>query len=584
MPPGMLPGMVKHLLRRPRGVALLLAATLVATVVAATTRPTPARAAASTLAADVIGRNATSGDLVLYKGDGLGGFVGSARIGTGWSNLDTVFSPGDFTGNHTSDIVGRARSTNDLLLYEGNGLGGFSGSPRVIGTSWGNFDLVFSGGNFDGRGGPDILARHATNHDLYLYSGNGFGGFYGPPTVIGTGWGNFDTIFSPGDFTGDGRADLFARHTSTRDLYLYRGNGSGGFTGSPTIFNNWGNFDAIFSPGDFNGDGKSDVPARSTANQDLYLYKGNGSGAFSGSALAGSNWAAFDLLFSPGNFNVEIPARTDGLNKPVYFIHGYKDTDDGWDVASYWADYIDDFRFDGNPALLTGPVLLFCYYANDRNCGVVWFGDRSDSIKTVGQQLAWDIYNRYSRFGIAVDAVGHSMGGLVVAAAITGVQKHEAGFPPFLFIEDVAAISSPMGGLRPALGVLCYFAPPSIQQCKDMVQGSDFMNWLSRNPQSTSGTDWTLIGSHDDVVVPASQAVPDNLTVVGHRVIYAEDEISGNAHMTILDAVSGGYDFRFCDYFNASCAGSGESTFAVATNSLDPSKMARYAIMFASAY
>ncbi|MFG1842567.1 FG-GAP-like repeat-containing protein, partial [Micromonospora sp. NPDC049175] len=99
----------------------------------------------------------------------------------------------------------------------------------------------------------------------------------------------------------DGDADLLARNSSTKDLHLYRGNGSGGFqSGTGTaISNNWANFDLIFSVGDFDRDGDGDVLARSSSTKDLHLYRGNGSGGFqSGTGTAVSNnWGNFDRLF-----------------------------------------------------------------------------------------------------------------------------------------------------------------------------------------------------------------------------------------------------------------------------------------------
>jgi len=89
-------------------------------------------------------------------------------------------------------------------------------------------------------------------------------------------------IFSPLDFTGDARSDVM-RVTPTGDLYLYRGNGRGGFAGSGAkIGTGWGMFVTGFSPGDFTGDGRSDVLAV-RSNGGLYLYRGNGRGGFAGS-------------------------------------------------------------------------------------------------------------------------------------------------------------------------------------------------------------------------------------------------------------------------------------------------------------
>ncbi|MDA0635573.1 VCBS repeat-containing protein [Nonomuraea sp. MCN248] len=49
------------------------------------------------------------------------------------------------------------------------------------------------------------------------------------------------------DFSGDGKADLIARNATTKDLQLYRGNGTGGFQANTgeTIGNNWHAFDTI---------------------------------------------------------------------------------------------------------------------------------------------------------------------------------------------------------------------------------------------------------------------------------------------------------------------------------------------------
>ncbi|MET8985524.1 VCBS repeat domain-containing M23 family metallopeptidase [Nonomuraea wenchangensis] len=255
--------------------------------------------------ADVIARNATTKDLHLYLGNGSGGFKSGTgdAIGNNWGAFDVIFSPGDFNGDGKADVIARNSTTKDLHLYLGNGSGGFkSGTGDAIGNNWGAFDTIFSPGDFNGDGKADVIARNSTTKDLHLYLGNGSGGFKsGTGDAIGNNWGAFDTIFSPGDFNGDGKADVIVRNSTTKDLHLYLGNGSGGFksgTGD-AIGNNWGAFDTIFSPGDFSGDGKADVIVRNSTTKDLHLYLGNGSGGFksgTGDAI-GNNWGAFDTIF-----------------------------------------------------------------------------------------------------------------------------------------------------------------------------------------------------------------------------------------------------------------------------------------------
>ncbi|HEX6682139.1 MAG TPA: VCBS repeat-containing protein [Candidatus Limnocylindrales bacterium] len=245
--------------------------------------------------ADVIARNAASKDLVLYRGNGASGFSTSTVIGNNWAAFDMVFSTGDFSGDGNADVVARHATTKDLHLYRGNGVNGFTGSV-MIGNNWGAFDRIFSAGDFDRDGDVDLIARHATTKDLHLYRGNGTNGFSGS-TMIGNNWAAFDILFSPGDFSGDGNPDVIARHAATKDLHLYRGNGANGFSGSTMIGNNWSAFDMIFSVGDFSGDGRADVIGRNTANKDLFLYRGNGLNGFTGSGMIGNNWSAFDMIF-----------------------------------------------------------------------------------------------------------------------------------------------------------------------------------------------------------------------------------------------------------------------------------------------
>ncbi|OPZ03696.1 MAG: FG-GAP repeat protein [candidate division BRC1 bacterium ADurb.BinA292] len=95
---------------------------------------------------------------------------------------------------------------------------------------------VFSPGDFTGDGKPDLIARQ-NNGVLWLYSGAG-SGTWAEPIQIGTGWAQMTALFGPGDMNGDGNPDVLARHSSGA-LLLYTGNGSGGWRGQSQIGQGW---------------------------------------------------------------------------------------------------------------------------------------------------------------------------------------------------------------------------------------------------------------------------------------------------------------------------------------------------------
>ncbi|WP_169542057.1 FG-GAP-like repeat-containing protein [Solirubrobacter soli] len=232
------------------------------------------------------------GSLLLYRGNGAGGWLTGKgeSLGGGWSAMTALMAPGDFSGDGKPDLLARDKDGR-LLMYRGDGAGGWAGTPQVVGSGWGPFTAVFSPGDFTGDGHPDVLARNADGA-LLLYRGDGDGGWVtGKAEPIGSGWGPFQAVLPAGDFSGDGKPDVFAVATDGT-LYLYRGNGAGGWEtgkGEP-VGSGWAGFTALATGGDFNGDGKADALARTTDGS-LYLYRGTGaSGWVDNGTKIGSGW------------------------------------------------------------------------------------------------------------------------------------------------------------------------------------------------------------------------------------------------------------------------------------------------------
>ncbi|MFJ5956615.1 FG-GAP-like repeat-containing protein [Paenarthrobacter sp. NPDC092416] len=152
--------------------------------------------------------------------------------------------------------------------------------------------------NSDGK--PDVLARD-TNGNLWLYPGNGSGGWLNR-TQVGQGWSVMTEIAAPGDFTGDGKDDLLARDSSDT-LWLYPGDGHGGWLARSAIGWGWGVVNTMFPIGDLDLDGNADIIGRTNYYGSLIHYRGNGSGGWAGQVQIGRSFESLNYLGGIGDIN-----------------------------------------------------------------------------------------------------------------------------------------------------------------------------------------------------------------------------------------------------------------------------------------
>jgi FG-GAP-like repeat len=241
---------------------------------------------------DLIAADA-SGTLFVYPGTYRSGFQPRRLIGRGWQARDLITMTGDWTGDGRPDLVARNPATGELWLYAGTGSGGFL-NWRVIGRGWQVMDALLSPGDWDGDGHADLLARTRSDGRLLLYSGDGRGGFLGGAVQVGSGWKVMTALVATGgDWDLDGLPDFAARR-SDGDLYLYTGDGMGGFLGARVIGHGWQIFNALTGPGDWGSDGYADLVVRRTDGS-LWHYINNGFGAFRASQKVGAGWTGFRL-------------------------------------------------------------------------------------------------------------------------------------------------------------------------------------------------------------------------------------------------------------------------------------------------
>ncbi|MDQ1535681.1 MAG: hypothetical protein QOE58_74 [Actinomycetota bacterium] len=160
--------------------------------------------------------------------------------------------------------------------------------------------------DFSGDGVTDLVARDSAGR-LWLYPGNGSGGFR-PRHQLGFGWSQLAMIVTPGDVTGDDNADVVARDAAGR-LWLYSGNGAGGLSARRQIGSGWRGFTAISRAADLNRAGRPDLLARDSAGV-LWLYPLTGNAQFGKRLRIGPGWSGYTIL---GSGDMSGDARADVL-------------------------------------------------------------------------------------------------------------------------------------------------------------------------------------------------------------------------------------------------------------------------------
>lgn len=248
----------------------------------------------------------------------------SSRVAaSGWVATGENIAAGqaDATAVVTSWMNSTGHKANILdRRYTGLGVGYATGScyrtywVQIFGIGTPRPSFPAGVGDLTADRATDLLARTSTG-DLLLYTGTGTGSFRASGTVV-PGWGD-RPFTSLGDFSGDGIPDI-ARVESDGRLMMLRGDARGGF-GTPTrIGVGWSSFTQLIGGIDFNGDGRVDLIAR-TAGGRLRLYAGNGrSGWLTGTgSQIGTGWQVMTAVTYAGDFNGDgrgdlIARRPDG--------------------------------------------------------------------------------------------------------------------------------------------------------------------------------------------------------------------------------------------------------------------------------
>ncbi|MEU5215386.1 VCBS repeat-containing protein [Streptomyces sp. NPDC020807] len=251
----------------------------------------------------LVGRG-TDGDLYAYEGTGKSSplFQVLSQVGYSgdWNRYSAITRLGPLTVQSTGPGAVARDKYGVLWLYRASGDGGlFTGRSR-IGGGWNVYNLLAGASDLTGDKKADLVARETSTGALYLYQGTGVTATPFKPRVrIGGGWSVYNAFVGGTDLTRDGKADLLARGKDGR-LWLYVGTGSATrpFAPAQQVGTGYQTYNAMVSPGDLNSDGKADLVGRDSTGS-LYFHPGSGSATrpFGTRVRVGGGWQRYNLLF-----------------------------------------------------------------------------------------------------------------------------------------------------------------------------------------------------------------------------------------------------------------------------------------------
>jgi hypothetical protein len=249
--------------------------------------------------ADILWRDAVTASTFIWIMDGARVIAGTGYTASQANEDWRIEAAGDLDGDGKADIVwrnvgpGPANGALFVWLMDGAGVrGGTYLDP--ISTNW----QIEALSDFTGDQRADILWRETSSGATYLWV------MAGASVVGGTGYTAAQTdhkwqIQDVGDLDGDGRSDIIWRQRTDGALFLWLMDGATvrGATYLDPIDTGW----RIQFAGDFNGDGRADLLWREDSTANTYLWLMDGPRLIAGTGYTPPATAPWRIELSKGD-------------------------------------------------------------------------------------------------------------------------------------------------------------------------------------------------------------------------------------------------------------------------------------------
>jgi uncharacterized protein with LGFP repeats len=135
-------------------------------------------------------------------------------------------------------------------------------------------------------------------------------------------------------------------------------------------------------------------------------------------------------------------------------------------------------------------------------------GSNNEDLRHLGCELAWYIFDHYTSNDEEVRVLAHSMGGLIIRWALyknqfqSNPSTYDSNYPPYVYVPAVVTLGTPHGGVvgagLPTFGLCDQCLQAGQMDPNDSANFLQLMMQNGLNPQGSTGTIWSNIGSADD--------------------------------------------------------------------------------------